>query len=678
MLRLVLVFLLCSSSLFAQKTRPYTTVTAELATKVIEAPAPASPVRLAVVPFTATTTSLQASTQFGEYLTETVVGLLGNRNDKVKLFERTRMDAILHEHEFILTDLMKPAAALKIGQLAPIDALLSGTYTKLKSYVDISARLIDVASGEILVSYNGRVKLDKNIKALFPESEHTEALHAAAPAPVVITIDNSTKGTVTAPVKSKADICKEKVNEFKPRLNDLSGADKIDAVVQEAMKTPFDNLCGQLHYYVMNAFTRYGIDHKGYKPFLLATLDTIAFPANDERAYEIVRFITEDKIVDGNEWQAGFHAVSRVGNYTLSTYVNYLLAKPATDVSISETRIADYFSLASSGKLGLPRALPLETAYFEMMEGLKSNNALSQHVYQTYSTRLQLDDKSKATLFSELHGMYKSETNPTRKTEIMGWICAYANAQEYPKAHEQLYDLAWEFNLTGNETRNAEIRRDFPAADLQVLASRCGARFAKYAMLTPYPSQQEDRINFCVRNRIPVPGVIPTLEEARTILTGSNLDEQLRTMKLLAQMGDAPKKIESSIAGLFGKRSLEDRSKLDEIQTLAITVLGNCRSADTKAIAHMIEVLPHYGNDTEAAKIALVQIGKPAVPQLVARLDKTTDQDGGLQYQLITILGSIGRDAAPAEKSIRRVLEQNRNGDVRYAAEAALQAITER
>lgn len=673
----LLSLLFITPVLYAQKARNYTVVTTELAAKILEAPSTTLPVRLAVVPFTATTSSLQASTQFGEYLTETVIGQLGNHAEKVKLFERTRLDAILHEHEFILTDLMKPAAALKIGQLAPIDALVSGTYTKLKSYVDVSARLIDVASGEILVSYNGRIKLDKNIKALFPAnaaaviSKPAGNPPAANPA-VVVTINNQAG---PAAVKSQAELCKEKVTEFQNRLHDLSTPERIENVAREAMSTPFDNLCGQLHYGVMYAFTRYGIDHPAYKQFLLATLDTIAFPSGDERAYEIVRFISSDKQIDESEWKTSLHALSRIGNYTLSTYVNYLLAKPEMPATVSQSRIEAYFALASSGKLGLPRPVTFETAFFEMMEGLKSNNTLSQHVYQTYSARLQLDDKSKAALFSELHAMYKSEPTPARKTEIMGWLSDYANAQEYPKAHEQLYDLAWEFNLTGNESRNAEIRRDFPDSDLKLLASRCRERFAKYAMATPYPSQQEDRINFCVRNGIPIPGVIPTLEESRAILTGNDLDAQLRTMKLLTLMGDSPKKIEPALVGLFSKRTLDDRGKLDEIQTLAIVVLGNCRTSDTKAIAYMIDALPHYGNDTEAAKIALVKIGKPAVPSLVARLDKTTDQDGGLRYQLITLLGGIGRDAAPAEKSIRKVLEQNRNGDVRYACEAALQAI---
>jgi hypothetical protein len=57
------------------------------------------------------------------------------------------------------------------------------------------------------------------------------------------------------------------------------------------------------------------------------------------------------------------------------------------------------------------------------------------------------------------------------------------------------------------------------------------------------------------------------------------------------------------------------------------------------------------------------------------RLDKTTDQEGGLQFQLITLLGKIGKDAAVSEKSIQRVLSSSRNNDVRYAAEAALQSI---
>lgn len=679
MKRLIFIFLCFSTVTQAQKIKNYSVVTDGLVERIVSAPSPSnSPVRLAVVPFAATKSSVQASAQFGEYITETIIGSLGNHADKIKLFERTRLDAILKEHEFILSDLMKPAAALKIGQLAPIDALLSGTYTKLKSYIDVSARLMDVASGEILVSYNGRIKMNKNLAALFPSNGDARSTNSSPNStPVNVTINNNVNpSSTTISSKSIAEICKEKVAEFQTKLNDLSTQEKIQAVINEAMKTPFDNLCGRLHYDLMYSFTRFKIDDPGYKQFLLATLDTIAFPAADDRAYEIVRFVVTDNQVDEAEWKAGFHCISRIGNYSLSTYLSYLIAKPtAIDFNTNKLRIANYFNMATSGKMGLPRPLSYETAFFEMMEGLKNNQVLSQHVYKVYADRLVLDDKTKATLFSELHAMYKGEDDPMRKSEIMGWISDFVNTNDYSKAHEQLYDFAWDFNFTYNDARNAEIKKEFPEADLRILTSRCQDKFSKYVMLTPYPSQQEDRINFCVKYNISVPGVIPTIKEADVILKGNNLDEQLRVMKLLSLMGDRPKEIENTLVSLFERRSLEDKSKLMEVQTLAIATLGDCKTANQKAIDYMIGVLHHYGNDTEAAKEALVKIGKSAVIPLVRRLDKTNDQDGGLQYQLITILGKIGKDASSAEKSISRILTINNNSDVRYAAEAALQAI---
>lgn len=673
-----LLLLVGSFTLCAQKPKSYSTVTQELTQKIVAAPSTIVPQKLAVVPFTATASSTQKSQAFGEYLTETIIGLLSGHPEKLKLFERTRMDAILKEHEFILTDLMKPAAALKIGQLAPIDALLSGTYTKLKSYIEVSARVIDVASGEITVSYVGRIKMNKNMTALFQQPVNSITVAPANPTnqansnqPVNITINN----TGNAVTKSKEEICKERVAEFRPRLNDLSAPEKISAVVAEAIKIPFDNQCGKLHYDVMYSFTRFKIDAPAYKNFLLRTLDTIAYPTGDDRAYEIIRYLTADAMVDESEWKSSFTTLARVGNYSMSNYINYLLAKSTNAEAEQKQRIAAYFKMAREGKLGLPRSISYEIAFVEMMEGLKSNQPLRQHVYETYSAKLTTDDKLKGTLFNELTSMYGDEEDPTRKKVLMGWLASFVNANDYAKAHEQLFEFAWKFKLTSSQSSNEKIRKEYPEADLLLLTKQCRAKFSSYAMLTPYTSQKEDRVNFCVKYGVPIAGVIPTLDEAEAILKGNDLPEQLRVMKLLALMDTQPKKIESTLVALFSKRSLDDRSTMTSIQTLAIEVLGNCKTNSSKAIDFMISVLPHYGNDTEAAKEALVKIGKPAVQPLIAALDKTTEQNGGLQFQLITLLGKIGKDAGPAEKSIQRVLNASRNNDVRYAAEAALQSI---
>lgn len=658
----------------AQKPKGYQTVTQELAAKIITTPAPKNPQSLAVVPFTATPSS-QQSKAFGEYLTETIIGSISGHPDKLKLFERTRMDAILKEHEFILTDLMKPAAALKIGQLAPIDAILSGTYTKLKSYIEVSARIIDVTSGEITMSYVGRIKMNKNMATLFTQPDAAPPSDKGTDKSKGNIVQIMFNGNNTAPAKTQAEICKEKVEAFRPHLNDLSSPEKISTVVNDAIKTPFDNMCGKLHYEVMYAFTRFKLDPEPYKNFLVSTLDTIAYPYGDDRAYEIVRYLAYDNHIDAREWKAGFAAMSRMGNYYLSNYVTQLIGKTDSPDAEQKNRITQYFDLAAQNKLGLPRPITFEVAFVEMMEGLSKNQPLRQYVFETYSPRLAPDDKLKATLFSELSSMFKEETNPPRKTELIGWLASFVNANEYPKAHEQLYDFAWNFKMTYYEATNAVIRKEFPETDLRLLTQRCKEKFSAYALLTPYASQKEDRINFCVKYGIAIPGVIPTLEEADVILKGNNLAEQLRVMKLLALMDALPTKLEPTLIALLNKKSLEDKTTMNAIQTLAIGVLGNFKTGNAKAIDYMIAVLPHYDNDTEAAKEALVKIGKPAVKALSTRLDKTTDQDGGLQHQLISILGKIGKDAASAQKSIQRVLNITRNSEVRYAAEAALQAI---
>ncbi|MBS1556690.1 MAG: hypothetical protein JSU09_17360 [Bacteroidetes bacterium] len=678
---ILLLTVLLGISSFAQKARKYTQVTQELTNQVINTPVSVTPIRLAVVPFAATKYSTQNSTQFGGYLTESIIGSLAGHPAKIKLFERTRLDAVLKEQEFILTDLMKPASALKIGQLVPIDALLSGTYTKLKSYIDVSARLIDVASGEILMSYNGRIKMDKNLATLFQAAEPVVIVNnnntpANNTPQVNVTVNNTVNNGNNAPTKSRKEICAQQREDFIKRLSDLSSQEKIDALVLDAVKVPFEDFCGALHYDIMYSFSKFKIEHTPYKQFILATLDTIANPIADNRAYEITRYLAADDLIDENEWRAGLQSLKRNGSYSLSTYLAYLISKPkGNDLNISKQRVDEFLSLLIQNKIGLPRPISFETGFLETMEAMRYNQTLGEYVYKNYSPRLNLDDRSKISVFHELDYIYQYETRAANKTEIIDWLADFFNKYEYEKAHENLYEFAFHFLLTDYEDRNEKIKRDYPESDLKILVEKCRARFATYATTTPYPSQKEDRINFCVKYNIPIAGVIPSLEEAAQTLRGNNLDEQLRVVKLLVQMGNRPKAIETDLIRLFDKRTLDDKEKLRNIQTLAVQILGNTATQNTRAINYMINSLTDYDNESYAAEEALVKIGKASVAPIISKLDKTTDQDGGLQYRLITILGKIGKDAAHAAGSIQRILKINRNKDVVYAAEAALQVI---
>ncbi|HEY5823810.1 MAG TPA: FlgO family outer membrane protein, partial [Cyclobacteriaceae bacterium] len=460
-LLLVSFICLCYSGL-AQKTQDYSVVIEEWAQKLEASHVSDKPVRLAVVPLANTQSASQ--NKFGEYFTESLIGRLSDKPGKFKIFERKRLDAILKEDELILSDLMLPEAAQKVGQLAPIDALSSGTYTKLKTYIDVSARLIDVASGEILASFSGRIKLSKNLKILFPATGEEEIKSVV---PVVITQqkvkDESKQEISFSKKKTKAEICNELLSSFKPKLNDLSTKERVDAVVKEAMRTPFDNECGKLHYELIYSIRRFKINSPEYESFLISTLDTIRYPSQDDRAYEIIRFVTADSIVNERVWKTGLNTLSKIGDYSLSTYITYLLAKTKSTPVESEARIDAYFRLASANKIGLPKPISFNSAFFEMMEGVKGNQGLRKYVYQKYASGITLDVKSASTMYSNLNSMYKEET--TDKTKIIGWIADFFNTHSDEKSHEHLFDFAWSFNLTLNEPRNKEIKAEYPEAD---------------------------------------------------------------------------------------------------------------------------------------------------------------------------------------------------------------------
>ncbi|MEQ9593718.1 MAG: FlgO family outer membrane protein [Cyclobacteriaceae bacterium] len=681
MKRLLILALLISHFAYGQKTKSQTKVVDELVVKLNEVDLPNKPIRLAMAPFVSSVKSEDAKNTFGEYLTESILGKLSENPAKFKLFERSRLDAIFKENELMLSGMMNPSEALKIGQLLPIDALFSGTYTKLKSYVDISGRLIDVTSGEILTAYSGRIKLTKNVKTLFPINSEEAGPLTPAENPTA----NPTTITVIAAAAeykpSEEEVCRAKVEEFKTMLEDLSTPEKVNHIATEAMKTPFDNLCGKLHYEVMYNFSRYKIKHEGYRSFLLNTLSSIALPSKDERAYEIIRFITKDDELTEKEWQVVLGSIAKL-EYGQYRYLS--LAISDNDTPAGQSRIDQYFELVNTQKMGLPTPTEYDKAFYQMMQGLSRKHSLMLYTYERYADKL--GDEKSYTVSNHmlyLNRMYEAENDPEVKTKVLGWIANYFHNHKYEKSADQLYDFAYKYRLKENKNgnkaialENEEISTKYPEKDLLRLIQQCKAEFTAYAIDTKYNSQLEDRIDFCVKYGIPVPGMIPSMQEASQILKGNDLKEQERVTKLLIQMGDQPRTLEKDLIALFDKRSLDNKDDLITVQAYAIEVLGNIKTSDPKAINYMISKLMSYNyKESDKSEEALTKIGKPAINPILAKLKSTTIQDGGLRYKLIVLLGKNGRDAKIAEPTLLKIQKENGNKDIAYAIEAALQAI---
>lgn len=677
------LFLLTIGEISAQKTRDYSQIVNEIVAQVEAANKTDKALRIAVVPFVPSAATPDASKAFGEYITESINGKLSEKPHLYKVFERKRLDAIFKENELMVSGMMKPSEALKIGELLSIDAIFSGTYTKLKSYVEVNGRLIDVSSGEIMTSYSGRVKLTKNIQTLFenqnsnnvtanqnpPQSNSTNP----TPANQNITIVNQISTNQPAVKKSREEICNEKVKAFQTHLEDLSTQEKIDATVNEAIKTPFDNLCGKLHYDVMYVFQRYKLDPIAYKNFLEKTLDTLSYPTEDDRAYQITQYFSYDKKIDEGEWKSGLQTMLRVGNYSLSSYISALIGKPGDPIEELKQRIDILTDAAIKKKIGLPRALDFNTYFLELTEGLSNNNTLRIYSYEKYFKNFTLDEKNNSRVVSLLTSMYKNETAQAEKAKVLGWIVDFFNNNSFSKSAEQLYDFAFSFKFTGYDSHDEKTKQEFPAGDLKILCGLCKSKFGEYALASEYESQKEDRINFCAQNNIPIAGVIPTDEEAIKVFQGNNAVGQLRIIKLISQKPEISSSLEPSLVGLFDKRSLENKEYLKDAQAIAITMLGKLKTSNPKAIEFMIQRLLSYDQSTDNAKEALALIGKPAVQPLIKHLTSSTIHDGGLRYTIIFILGKIGKDAKPAEGTLKQMLKTETNSDVKYAIEAALQ-----
>lgn len=655
----------------ADDPKDFKTVVKELARTLINSNTTGKPLRLAVITFLPTKGGVNLSNEFGEYITESLISELTSGKKSFRLFERKRLDEVLKENDLMLSDLMDQRQAIKVGELLPIDAIFSGSYTRLKKYIDINSRLIDVVTGEIIVSFSGRIQWSDELAELFPDATRK---------------DNKDQSDDV----SKTDRCKQNAQNIRTLLNDLTADSKIQNVVNEAVKIPYDNDCGQIHNSVMSYFIRYKIDSAPYKQFLIKTLDTISYPSNDYRARDILYFLASDTVIDEQEWKVALKTIEKSQIGAMDNIFQTLYRNIIKKGRIAEqfTRIDEYFERVQAQKVGLPIPVNYNSGFFAATRGLKSEDDVSgmAYCYERYGFLLNPMDpvtgttsKSlSANVYALLVYIYQYGKTDEIKGKAMKWLTAHFNNLETSEeSSKQLYDFIRFFELTSNENTNRRIQKEFPAKDLDILVRACKPKFTEWATLTPYTNQLEDRLIFCAANDIPVPGFIPTMEEtAQRLTAGTDWKEMVRVMKLLERMKDRPKSIESALLQVIAKKDIEHKKELTDIQRSAIVVLGNIRSEHSQAIHFMIESLTSYEYGVaDKSKEALTKIGKAAVPYLIDKLRSLSARDDALEYQIIVVLGLIGRDARAAKPDLQKILQRTTHQQRRYAIEAAIQAM---
>jgi hypothetical protein len=617
--------------------------------------------RLAVAAFTPTGPSDPATApQFGDWFAETLASAARMALPSLKLYERKRLDAVLAENELQLSGLVDEKLAQRIGQLAPIDALLAGTYTPLAGNVDVNCRLVDVVSGEVLMSRVERIRTTPDIETLL------------AP-----------RGTVAVvqPELPPEDPCIAKAEAIRGLLKDLSSPAKVKAVGAAAAEIPFEPGCGDVHFEVLAAFRRAGVRDAAYGAFLMRELARIAFPSDDDRAHAILTYAAADG-VDEAEWQAGLAVLQKSDPRDFSSYLVVLLRSNEKQRSeayyaTAFARMDAFMDAVRQGGVGLPVPASAEIAFGELLDAWNyvyaTDNRPLAHLYERFASGLQPDRDMIQRLDSLLSLMYEREADRSLKVKYLGWVTDRFLARTVDDVLAQdVFDFMKKFEVTDYRLKHPEELATAPPEHLPIVVAALRPLFCRIVGLTKFRSQLEDRIDFCLEQGIECPGVVPSAVEAAALVTSSDWTDRLRGAEMLAKMGSRAAPGEAALVASFDDTEDGSEAEVTVFQNRAAETLGNIRTANPTSLALLFDALSSLNNGVaDSAWNALAKIGRPAVPWLVKGLE---GEAGSVQVYASRALERIGPPASDALPALRTLLS-NGNRDIAKAAEKAIAAI---
>lgn len=619
----------------------------QLIRRMAEAQPTDRPLRLAVMPLVpgAGLTDLG----LGEYLSNSLVTHLHALKKQFRLFERQRLELVIKEQAFSLSGLVNATEARRLGEILPIDAILTGSYVALSDGIEIQIRLLSAVTGEILFSAEDRATLSAEQRALFRQGA----------------------GALEPPSQPSADPCRGIQERFQSLLRDLSQPAKISNVVKEAIQIPFDNTpCGQVHFRIMAGLRQAKLAPPDYQSFLQQTLKSIPYTGDDQRMREILYFFSQDQQIDDAEWEAALAALEKTppGLQHLALARLFGDERSQTARPIEEQRIHTYFQAVQAYRMGRPTPMTPAQGLSQLLIGLRRRPDLRYFVLQAFRSALGSESRDILEALDAIYSLLKSLSVPEQQRQLLTWAAEItARADGIEKVGDRLFEVAY---LLEQDSQRSKWLPLFITLNRPALI--------RYTRESRFPYQQEERKAFCIRQQIAIPGLIPSLDEAlKTILQDSDWQRRQQAMQFLVMTRPTAAQSETALIRLLQQKQVDHAHELRNLQAQALWLLGQQRCSRPEVLHFMLQALsePHY-TLAEQSQEALVNIGKPAVPALRKYLMALDLNQTGLQYKLIRILARMGKQAAEARPDLQKLLPVVRHRDVRYAIEAALQAFS--
>lgn len=130
---------------------------------------------VAVVDFT----DLQGeATELGRFLAEEISVALASGDRPLEVVDRTHLKVLVQENKLSATGLIDPATAKKLGHIAGVDALVTGTLTPFGDTIRLTLKVLDTSTARIVAATTAEIPKTKAIEELV-----ARGVGGAAPAP---------------------------------------------------------------------------------------------------------------------------------------------------------------------------------------------------------------------------------------------------------------------------------------------------------------------------------------------------------------------------------------------------------------------------------------------------------------------------------------------------------------
>jgi len=117
-------------------------------------------------------------TELGRFLAEEFSVALAATEKGFEVVDRTHLKSILSEHKLSSTGIIDPATARKLGQIAGVGALVTGSITPFGDSVRLSVKVLDTATARVFGASSGDIAKTKAIEELL--NRGIESTSAAA------------------------------------------------------------------------------------------------------------------------------------------------------------------------------------------------------------------------------------------------------------------------------------------------------------------------------------------------------------------------------------------------------------------------------------------------------------------------------------------------------------------